>query len=117
MFQTALDAFDRNEQAVVYLNQAVSDIERYVPDKSAQPLKKLARNNSDKFSDVRRKLKEKEIAVQRELKEVDKFSNSLVAVEERIKRVEQMVGEVKDDTNEPEEIKMGIETIKVCDPL
>eukprot|EP00794_Sanderia_malayensis_P006649 gene6649-7395_t len=110
--RATLDMFDRNEQAVVYLNQSVSDMERYVPDKSSQPLKKLARNNADKYSDVRRKLKEKEIAIERDLTEAEKFYTSFVTVEERVKKVEHLTSEVNDDAANPDEIKKQLDTVK-----
>ena len=108
-----LDAFDRNEEVVVFMNQSATDIERYVADKSIQPLKKTAKNNTDKFSEIRRKLKDKEIKIERDLRDAEQFVNSYVIVEDRLKQVDEKMKEIKEDCKEPEEIRKNLETSKV----
>ena len=113
-----LDAFDRNEEVVVFMNQSATDIERYVADKSIQPLKKTSKNNTDKFSEIRRKLKDKEIKIERDLRDAEQFVNSYVIVEDRLKQVDEKMKEIKEDSKEPEEIRKNLETSKVmliCD--
>ena len=99
---------------IVYVTQCVADIERYVTDKTVQQLKKTAKSNNDKFSDIRRKLKEKELFIEGDLKDVEQLITLYVTVEERQKVIEEKVTEIKEDSMAPEDIRKNLEIAKVC---
>lgn len=98
----------------MYLTQCVSDIERYVTDKSAQVLRKSSKAMVDKFVDVRRKLKDKELLISGDLKDAEQLTTLYITVEERQKVVEEKFALIKEDSNDPEEIRRNFEIVKVC---
>ena len=59
-------------------------------------------------------MKEKEIVTERDLKEAEKYTNSYMAVEDRLKNVEERISGIKENVEEPEEIRDNLETVTVC---
>ena len=112
LLQKILGEFDRNEETVVYTTQCVSNIERCVSDKSVQQLKRTCKNNTDKFIEIRRKLKDKEILVEGDLKDAEELSSLYITVEERQKIVEDKMAEIKEDSKEPDDIRRNLEIAK-----
>ena len=107
-----MDEFDRNEEAVVYTTQCVSNIERCLSDKSVQQLKRTCKNNTEKFIEVRRKLKDKEILIEEDLKDAEELSSLYITVEERQKVVEDKMAEIKEDSKDPDDIRRNLEIAK-----
>lgn len=99
---------------IVYLTQCASDIERCVADKSVQPLKKACKSNVDKFTEIRRKLKDTEISIDGDLKDAEQLYTLYITVEERQKTIEVKIREIKEDSKDPEDIRKNLEIAKVC---
>ena len=113
-----MDAFDRNEPSIVVIRQTVKDLERHLSDKTSgektiAPLKRTSKSNIDKFSDLRKKLKAREATLERDLEDTEKYHTLTNGVEDRVKKVEYVIAEVKESGNEPEDIKECLEVIKV----
>ena len=107
-----MDEFDRNEELITYATQCASTIERCVADKTVQQLKRACKNNSDKFIEVRRKLKDKEILVEGDLKDAEELITLYITVEEHQKVIEEKLLEIKDESKDPEDIRRNLEIAK-----
>ena len=97
---------------VVYATQCASNIERYVTDKSIQQLKRSCKTNNDKFIEIRRKLKDKEILTEDYMKDAEELTALFITVEEHQKTIEEKMVEMKDDSKVPEDIRRNLEIAK-----
>ncbi|XP_065062306.1 titin-like isoform X4 [Rhopilema esculentum] len=107
-----LNGFDRQEELVVFMTRSATAIEGYVSDKSVLSLKKGCRNCADKFSEVRRKLKDKEIAIERDLHDVEQLENLFLTIEDRKMVIEQLQNEVNESSTELDDIQRNLEITK-----
>ena len=88
------------------------DLEQSIPERQLAPLKKVTKTNCDKYDELRKNLKEKDVVLGQELVDSEKFVELFYSVEIKTKRVETLTQEIRKSGKDPESVDEALEKTK-----